>query len=234
MATALNARVRMERATLASVGIHVAVALAIPALAWTASSAVPVETVSFTHILHVTIVPTRPPLPPPRAVAPRHDPKANVNFASRIHLVPARPKLHGPSAPAIATNAPAAPALGIVQRAGVGSSSKDAAPDVTPSPEARAVASVGTHQNGGYLPFGAEQPDPVLDPGVRKQLDSLGAHGTLVVTVGNDGRTENIVFSPPLDPALESRIRSLLADASWDPAVCGGGVACEAQATIKL
>jgi hypothetical protein len=109
-----------------------------------------------------------------------------------------------------------------------------AAPNVTPSPEARAVASVGTHKTGGYLPFGAEQPDPVLDPSVRKQLDALAVHVTLVVTVGDDGRTEKIVFQPPLDPQLESRIRSLLADANWDPAVCGGGVSCEGNATIKL
>ncbi|MGB9650580.1 MAG: hypothetical protein WCB01_02135, partial [Candidatus Cybelea sp.] len=85
-----------------------------------------------------------------------------------------------------------------------------------------------------YLPFGAQQPDPVLDPDVRKQLDALGAHVTLIVTVGEDGRTENVSFRPPVDPQLETRIRSLLADASWDPAVCGGGVSCEAQATIKL
>ena len=74
----------------------------------------------------------------------------------------------------------------------------------------------------------------MLDPGVRKQLETLGTHVTLVVTVGNDGRTESVTFDPRLDPALENRIRSLLADASWDPAVCGGGVACEATATIKL
>lgn len=233
MATALNGRVRMERATLASVAIHVAAALAIPALAWTASSDVPVETVSFTHILHVTIVPTRPPLPPPRAVARHRERKADVSFA-RVHMINARPRSHSSLERSVATNAPAAPAVGAVEHAGQGTASSDVAPNVTPSPVARAVASVGTHQAGGYLPFGAEQPDPVLDPGIRKQLDALGAHVTLVVTVGNDGRTENIVFDPRLDPSLEGRIRSLLADASWDPAVCGGGVACEATATIKL
>ena len=84
------------------------------------------------------------------------------------------------------------------------------------------------------MPFGAEQPEPVLDPSVRKELDALGAHVTLVVTVGDDGRTESVDFQPPIDPALESRIRSLLSDASWDPAVCGGGVACEGRATIKI
>ena len=54
------------------------------------------------------------------------------------------------------------------------------------------------------------------------------------MTVGEDGRTEEVAFDPPIDPQTESRIRSLLADANWDPAVCGGGVACEAHATIKL
>jgi hypothetical protein len=62
----------------------------------------------------------------------------------------------------------------------------------------------------------------------------LGVHVTLVIDVGDDGRTENVVFSPPLDPQVETRIRALLADATWDPAVCGGGVSCEGSATIKL
>ena len=75
---------------------------------------------------------------------------------------------------------------------------------------------------------------PVLDPQVRTKLDTLGAHVTVVVTVGDDGRTTNVVFQSPVDAALEAKIRALLADADWDPAVCGGGVACEAQATIKL
>lgn len=225
---------RMGRATLASVTLHVLVALTIPALAWTASTATPVETVSFSHILHIQIVPPpRAPHPAPRAVAPRHNVKTDITFTDHVKLVTVAHRNASP-APHVATNAPGAPAVGAIARAGNGSASGDAEPNVTPSPAARAVASVGTHRTGGYLPFGAEQPDPVLDPGVRKQLDALGTHVTLVITVGEDGRTENIVFDPPLDPQLETRIRSLLADASWDPAVCGGGVSCEARATIKL
>jgi hypothetical protein len=69
---------------------------------------------------------------------------------------------------------------------------------------------------------------------VRKQLDALGTHVTVLVMVGEDGRTESVYFDPPIDPQLENRIRTLLADATWDPAVCGGGVACEGRATIKL
>lgn len=235
MAAMAGARVRMGRATLASVSLHVLVALMIPALAWTASTATPVETVSFSHILHIQIVPPqRAPRPAPRAVAPVHNPKTDITFTDHIRMVTAVAHKVASPAPHVATNAPAAPSVGAVARAGNGTSNGDAQPDVTPSPAARAVASVGTHHAGGYLPFGAEQPDPVLDPGVLKQLGALGAHVTLVVTVGEDGRTENIVFQPPLDPQIESRIRSLLADASWDPAVCGGGVSCEARATIKL
>jgi hypothetical protein len=235
MTGALGARVRMERATLASVGIHVLAALAIPALAWTTATTMsPVETVSFSRILHVRIVPPRAPKPPPRALAPRHEPKATISYVSHVRLAALKPQQHAIKQKTIASAAPAAPTYGAVQRAGTGTADSNAVPNASPSPAARAVASVGARRNGGYLPFGAEQPDPVLDPGVLKQLDALNAHVTLLITVGEDGHTESIVFDPPVDAQLESRIRSMLADANWDPAVCGGGVACQGQATIKL
>ncbi|MBV8530956.1 MAG: hypothetical protein JO104_06535 [Candidatus Eremiobacteraeota bacterium] len=234
MGAALNVRTRMGRATLASIGIHVLAALAIPALVWTAASVPPVETVSFTRILHIQIVPPRVPHPPPRAVAPRHSAKPTVNLASPAHIGSFRSHKRASPEPMIAADAPAAPSVGAPQRAGAGNVESNAAPDVTPSPAARSVASIGAVRPGGYLPFGAEQPAPVLDPGVLKQLGALGAHVTLLVTVGDDGKTESVLFNPPIDPQLESRIRSMLADADWDPAVCGGGVACESQATIKL
>ena len=225
---------RMRGATVASVAIHAAIALAIPALAWTASTATPVETISFKHILHIEVMPPRAPAPPPRAVAPHVDVKPAINFANRVHVVTAVPHRHASPMPVVASNAPAAPAAGAVQRAGTGTTDSNAAPNVTPSPAAHEVASIGQHRVGGYLPFGAEQPDPVLDPNVRKQLDALGTHVTVLVMVGEDGRTESVLFDPPVDPQIESRIRALLADATWDPAVCGGGVACEGRATIKL
>jgi hypothetical protein len=235
MAEAAGARRRMERASLASVGIHLLVALAIPALAWTASTSAPVETVSFMHIMRIQVVPPpRPPAPPPRAVAPHHDVKPTISFANHIRTVAAAPRRHAPRTPVAATNAPAAPAVGAVTQAGTGTAPAAGAPDATPSPAIRAVSSTGTHRDGGYLPFGAQQPDPVLAAGVLKQLGALGAHVTLFVTVNEDGRTENVVFQPSIDPQLEARIRELLADASWDPAVCGGGVACEGRATIRL
>jgi hypothetical protein len=234
MAAAVGTNERMGRATLASMAIHALVALAIPALAWTASTQTAFETVSFTHVLRVQTRPPQAIQPPPRAVAPQQHPKAVVNFANHLHLVAARPHGRAPAQPAVASNAPAAPAAGAQARAGTGGADSNAVPNVTPSPAVRAVASTGTHDVAGNMPFGAQEPVPVLDPGVRKELDALGAHVTLIVTVGDDGRTENVVFDPPIDPAVEARIRALLADASWDPAVCGGGVSCEARATISL
>jgi hypothetical protein len=222
----------MERATLGSVAIHVLAAISIPALAWTMSDAPPVETVSFTHILHVQIVQPQKPAPRPRAAAPHYNVSPSLNFAQKIAVVKVRQHQHSDKAP-VATNAPAAPTMSTVAQAGDATGSGSAMPQTTPSPSARAVASLDSHA-GGYLPFGAEQPTPVLNPAVRKQLDAIGTHVTLVVTVGDDGHTTSIIFQPPLDPQTESRIRNLLADASWDPAVCGGGVSCEAQATIKL
>jgi hypothetical protein len=222
----------MERATFGSIAIHLVVAISIPALAWTASDALPVETVSFTHVLHVQIVRPHEPSPHPRAAAPLLKDSPSLNFANRVTLA-ALPRHRQSAKVAIATNAPAAPAVAVVQQAGDSTARGDAAPVPTPSPVVRAVAH-DVHQAGGFLPFGAEVPAPVLDPTVRKALDALGTHVTLIVTVGDDGRTTNVVFQPSLDPQTENRIRSLLADASWDPAVCGGGVACEAQATIKL
>ncbi len=233
MAAVLKAQTRMGRATLASLGIHVLAALSIPALAWTASGGAPVETVSFTRILHIELSRPHRPQPPPRAAAPHKSVAPVVNFADRVELARTRPSRHAPRERVAATEAPAAPAVAVQQQAGQGTA-PNAAVQTTPSPEIRAVSSVGAHQTGGYLPFGAEQPDPVLDPGVRKQLDAFGVHVTLVVTVGEDGRTESVDFQPPVDAETEARIRSLLADASWDPAVCGGGVACEGQAVIKL
>jgi hypothetical protein len=96
------------------------------------------------------------------------------------------------------------------------------------------VAGTGTSDRGGVLPFTAAQ-DPVLDPGVRAQLQQrFAVHVTLLVTVGEDGRTKRVVFQPPIDPQVEQQIEALLADANWDAAVCGGGVSCEGTATIKL
>ncbi len=222
----------MERATLASVAIHVVAAISIPALAWTVAEA-PVETVSFIHIARVEIVRPHPPAASRHAAAPHHTTLPSLNFTHHLALVKVQQSPQAAKVP-LATSMPGAPAVASVQQAGDSSARGDAAPVPSAAPAERDVASTDTHQTGGYLPFGAEVPAPVLDPAVRKQLGALGTHVTLIVTVRDDGRTTNVVFNPPVDPQIESRIRALLADASWDPAVCGGGVSCEAQATIKL
>ncbi|HEY2553737.1 MAG TPA: hypothetical protein VGI15_00680 [Candidatus Cybelea sp.] len=223
----------MERATLGSVVIHCLVALAIPALAWTVADTPAVETVSFTHILRVQIVRPQRPMPRPRAAAPQFKATPTIGPAHKVTLV--KLQQHGrPAKVPLSTSAPGAPSVAAVAQAGDSASHGTTAPISTASPQVRDVASENARPAGGYLPFGAEQPAPVLDPQVRKQLDALGAHVTLVVTVGDDGKMTNLVFTPPVDEQTETKIRSLLADASWDPAVCGGGVACEGQATIKL
>lgn len=222
----------MERATIGSVAIHVVAALSIPALAWTIADSPPVETISFMHIHRLEIVRPHPPAPLPRAVAPQRRLTPSLNFTHHVALVKVRQSPQDARV-TLATNMPAAPAVASVQQAGDGTNG-NAPPAPSAPPVQREVASTNASHAGGYLPFGAEVPTPVLDPAIRKQLDAIGAHVTLVVTVGEDGRTANISFDPPIDPQVEARIRALLADASWDPAVCGGGVSCEGQATIKL
>jgi hypothetical protein len=224
----------MGRALLASTGFHVLAAALIPALAFTMTSGAPVETITFVRIPRIQIERRQPPQPQPQAVAPARSTTRVISETTRVEL--AHTALHRISSPPPATayRQSMAPVVAAVPRAGSGTTGGEAAPQATAPPQARAVSATVGRDTGGYLPFGAQQPDPVLDPSVRKQLTALGAHVTLVVTVGEDGRTKAVRFDPEVDAQLQSRIQSLLADANWDPAVCGGGIACEGQATIKL
>lgn len=224
----------MGRATLASLGFHALAALLIPALAWTMTSAQPVETITFTRVAHIQIERREPQHPQPRAAAPHRNNAVTISEASRVELAHSAPHRVSSPPPAIAYRESTAPATAQVARAGNGTEAGEVAPVSSASPETRAVSGTVGRDTGGYMPFGAEQPDPILDPGIRKQLASLGVHVTLLVTVGEDGKTKRVAFEPDVDPQLESRIETLLADASWDPAVCGGGVSCEGRATIKL
>lgn len=65
-------------------------------------------------------------------------------------------------------------------------------------------------------------------------LRRLGVHTTLTILVGEDGKTESVAFSPPLDPQTETAIESALDGANWDPAYCGGGIPCAKKTTIAL
>ena len=234
MVTVAQPRTYAGRATLGSLVVHALVALCIPALAWTASSAPAVETLSFTRVQHIVIEPPQH-RPQPRPVAPHFTQTARVTLVTEhVELSQASPRRSSSPPPMNASTRSSAPTVAQYSVAGSGTAAGDAAPRATATPAAREVASVGGHNAGGYLPFGAEQPEPVLNPEVRRQLEALGVHVTLVVTVDEDGKTKNVDFSPAVDAALQGRIESLLADASWDPAICGGGVSCEGRATIKL
>jgi hypothetical protein len=218
----------------ASLTLHGLAALLIPALVWLPSTSEPIETVTFARISHIRVTPTMTPRPAPRALAPHES--AKIVIAAPIQAVLARPAIrrHATPIPAAASRISSAPVTAAVTKPGTGSAMGEAVPAPTATPEEREVASTNGRDTGGFMPFGASQPDPVLDPNVLKQLAALGVHATIVVTVGEDGRTKNVAFATPLDGPVVAHIQALLADANWDPAVCGGGVSCEGRATIKL
>jgi hypothetical protein len=233
MVAAAASRALLGRALLASLAVHVLVALFIPALAWMPSRS-SVETITFERIARIEIQPHEQPRPQPRALAPHRSSKPVIAVARRVELAHTSAHQAASPPPAATNKILSAPVVATSQQAGEGTSLNTASPQASAAPVARAVVATVGRDVGGNMPFGAEQPEPILDPGIRKQLDSLGVHVTLVVTVGEDGHTKNVVFQPPVDPQLETRIQSLLADASWDPAVCGGGISCEGRATIRL
>jgi len=223
----------MGRALLASLGIHALGLAMIPALAWLPTPDATVETVTFTRIAHIEIVP-RTRRPQPRPVAPHRRTAVVISEATHVELAQvSRHRVASPP-PSAVYRVSSAPAVAAAPRPGRGTAPIESAPQASATPAPREVSSVVGRDVGGTLPFGAEQPDPVLDPNVRKQLALLGVHVTLVVTVGNNGKTKSVAFQPAVDPQTQSRIETLLADANWDPAVCGGGISCEGRATIRL
>lgn len=224
----------MGRALLASSGVHVLALALIPALAWVPEPNLTVETVTFTHVARIDLQPrVAHRRPPPRPLAPRRSLAVVQSRATRVELTRLTVRSRSSPPPDSTPKLSSAPAVANAVRSGAGTGVQAADPQPTASP-AREVAGVVGRNTGGYLPFGAQQPDPVLDPGVRRQLAALGVHVTLLVTVGEDGKTQHVEFQPAVDPSMQTRIQSLLADASWDPAVCGGGISCEGRATIRL
>jgi hypothetical protein len=222
----------LYRALLASLAIHIVVIALIPPLAQL-SGTQSVQTLSFVRIVQVQI---RTPEPPPHelpAMAPVRAAVPRVSrvrrAASAIHAI-SRTIQHATPQPQRAPLVAAAEPGGSMASQGSGTTV------TTPSstPNQNNAGEPARQEVGGYMPLGADEPTPVLDPAVRKALVGLGVHVTLTVTVDSTGRTEDVSFEPPLDQGVEQQIRSMLASASWDPAVCGGGVTCEGQATIKL
>jgi len=226
---------RVMGSSVASVALHVLAALLIPALAFMPSSAPPVETISFVHVTRIVIQPKPKAVPQPRAQAPHRSKVIVRSVSTQVEVAHVRSHTKASPPPLIDRDVSVAPVVGQSQVGnGTAANVKQAEPQPSSQPAARSVASVEGRNTGSYLPFGAQQPDPVLDPNVLKQLATLGIHVTLVVTVDENGKTEAVSFVPPIDPKTEQQIQSMLADAEWDPAVCGGGVSCEGHATIKL
>jgi hypothetical protein len=234
-----------------SLAVHLLIALFLPI--WTPaqpSDAQPVEALSFARVIRVEMqrlaTATRPVMVPETS----HKAKA-VSFARHKSELSANRR--SPQARPTAVNGPIGPVAAaprhelarrpapLFARAPAPASSVTSTQTVAvrqPQPAAsvapHAVDGAGGADRGGVLPLGAAQ-DPVVDPSVLAQLQKrVNVHVTLLVTVGEDGHTKHIAFQPPLDAQLEREVESILAEASWDAAVCGGGVTCEGVATIKL
>jgi len=223
----------LYRALLASLAIHLVIVAFLPRFIDVAGTE-NVELLSFVHIAPVRIQTPRPALVR-TAAAPVHAAQPQP-LKPRIKPATAR---HTVGRHTIKSTAPPhqeAPVIAAAARAGGSVASQGTvvvpAPSTTPLEEQTTAPS--RQSIGGYMPLGAEEPVPVLDPVVRKALLALGVHVTLTVTVDGNGHTQQVDFAPPLDPNVERQIRSMLATATWDPAVCGGGLSCPGQATIKL
>ncbi|HTV92038.1 MAG TPA: hypothetical protein VMG98_04905 [Verrucomicrobiae bacterium] len=217
----------LYRALLASLALHLVLLALIPPLARIESTQ-NIELLSFVRIQTVRIQ-TPAPRPEHRAAAPQHAVAAVVSVAHAP--APARrPVSTRTTQPS--QQVAAAP----VQASVVQSGSVATQPPVTvapPSTTPQNAPATSRQPVGGYEPLGVND-TPVLDPAVRKSLLALGVHVTLTIIVDGNGRTKHVAFSPALDPSVEQQIQALLASASWDPAVCGGGMTCEGQATITL
>lgn len=234
-----------------SLAVHALVALFIPLFpANVPPGPEAVETLSFAHVAHIHIErhADQRPLPVAMPVTQRRSPRVtferkHAELSAKNHNPVTRPTaIAGPQGAVAAAPRPAPqrqPAPLVARVAGTQPPRDQTLarqPGPSPNPQGTAeVAMTGTGQTdrGGVSPFGAEQP-PVLDPRVKNSLKQLNVHVTLLVTVDEDGHTKKIEYHPPLDQQTQRTIETLLAKASWDAGVCGGGVSCESIATIKL
>jgi hypothetical protein len=228
MGTILLQDRRLGTAVAASLAFHVLVALMIPVLAGFGVQAPALNEIAVSLVPRISIR-RAPPAHPPAAVAPHQAPLVRQVAKERPQGTRPAPQ----SQPTSATDRSQAPRVAPMQNQGA-EHPGSAAPVPSAPPQTQAPAVVARHSTSGYLPLGAEQPDPVLDPAVRRSLAALGVHTTLTVTVNEGGHTTSVAFSPPIDDAMEAQIRAMLASAAWDPAVCGAGVACEGTAVIRL
>jgi hypothetical protein len=220
---------RLNQALLASLTLHLGLALLIPAAVVMSGDNSAIETLSFVRVARVQIV---------HPEAERHAPAVAPVAAPVTHIVhhSATPSLHRTARTPTAntTDRSTAPTVGSIARG----DSAGTQPGSSTAPVAAAQVAAPTEtpreRVGGYMPLGAEDPVPVLDPSVRTALAALNVHVKLVITVDENGHTKHVTFDPPLDAQTQSRILALLESAQWDPATCGAGVPCEAPATITL
>jgi hypothetical protein len=242
----------LRRAIAASLAVHLFFAVFVPNRTAPQSTGEPIEALSFAHVMRAHI--ERPATAPTSAAPPATTIKSQkVTFArqkreltTNLRKPQTRPTAQaGPIGNAAKAGAPhriatrSTPLFAQAAASSVPANSQSShRVETTPAPQAttasQQVASSGASDRGGELPFGAAQ-TPVLDPNVRERLQkTFSVHVTLLVTVGDDGHTKRVVFQPPIDPAIERQIETILAGANWDAAVCGGGISCEGVATIKL
>jgi len=242
----------LRRAFAASLGIHLLLAFIFPIWPNTQPQGPEaVETLTFAHIAHIHIEKHADARPLPVAMPRTTRRSATVSFARKHSELSAKNRnprsrptpVNGPQGLVAAAPrlVPARQPVPLVARAPGTRLPKEPtfqrAPGPLPNPQGTAnlvVSGSGSNDRGGVSPFGAEQP-PVLDPRVKSALlQRFNVHVTLVITVDEDGHTKKIEFHPPLDDQTQTAIRTMLAAATWDAAVCGGGVSCEGVATIKL
>ncbi len=229
-------RRRMSAALVASLALHLVLLALVPSLVAVRSRRPSVATIAFARVARIELARTQHTPQPGRSPHPPAPPVTrNQHFARPHPLTVARVPA---SARPARRRTPVAGAPPIVVAALPASPSP--APSATPGPAATAspapvrLASTERLDRGGYMPFGARQAQPVLDERTARRLHALDLHATMTVRVNGDGRILSLSFTPPLDAASRARILALLADASWDPAVCGGGVACTGETTIRL
>lgn len=220
----------LTRALLASLALHLIFAYFIPSITSFAGNGPAIETLSFVKIIRLSVKKAVEPKQLRAATAPVLAPKPSIDHRPKVAGV------HATSKRFTTTRSNAAAQVSDRTAPGAAQAQSTANASATPSQEAiQVAASNQTRQNaGGYGPFGAENPTPVLDPGVHKQLSALGVHVTLTIVVDSNGHTKSVAFNPPLSNDLEDQIRTLLASASWDAATCGGGIYCEGKTTITL
>ncbi len=219
----------LQRALIASLVLHLIFAYFIPSLSAFQGVGPTIETISFVKMVRMTI--QRPAVNVRVAQAPKRAPIVSISKDARTLGTSPSPR----QTAVVTTRENSAITTASKTQTGAAAAVSANTPTATPATDqSQSVASTQTRQQtGGFMPLGASDV-PVMDPGVLKQLQTLGIHVRLTIVVDENGKTKGVTFNPELSSALETSIRSILASAQWDPAYCGGGIPCEGTATITL